>query len=57
MLMFEILALINTIFIIKWKLAEFCRIGSTNSFIFARNQHTVFHIYTELSFVDIYGLL
>ena len=41
MLIFEILILIDTIFIIKWKLPGFCRIRSTNLFIFARNQHTV----------------
>ena len=57
MYFFEISALIGAFFIIKWTLPEFCRIRSTNKFIFARNQHTVVDFYIELSSVDLYDLL
>ena len=54
MYFFEISALIGAFFII---MPEFCRIRSTNKFIFARNQHTVVDFYIELSPVDLYDLL
>ena len=57
MYFFEISALIGAFFIIKWTLPEFCRIRSTNKFIFARNQHTVVDFYIELSPVDLHDIL